>query len=137
MAVEKVKATETKAKPNYKYMRDKNREMVKGIFRYYEVPGGVMSFVFKEFREDAVEKYTLYDGLIYSLPLGVAKHLNKNGWYPIHAFMQDENGAPHQKITRKVRRVGFQSLEFVDLEDVSTGDAGLITVENVHGGLIV
>lgn len=133
------KSTPEKPKPNHKHLRDKHREMVKGIFRYYEVPGGVMEFVFKEFKEDQVEKYTLYDGEICTIPLGVAKHLNKNGWYPVHAFMQDENGRSSQKINRKVRRVGFQSLEFVDIDDIATNDMGLITVENVYpsGGLIV
>jgi hypothetical protein len=126
-----------KPKPNHKYLRDKHREMVKGIFRYYEVPGGVMEFVFKEFREDQVEKYSLYDGQIYTLPLGVAKHLNKNGWYPVHAFMHDENGNASQKINRKVRRVGFQSLEFVDIDDIATNDMGIITVEDVSGGMLV
>ncbi len=136
-----VNKTPVKNKPNpsvpdHKRIRDQHREMVKGIFRYYEVPGGVMEFVFKEFREDQVEKYTLWDGQIYSLPLGVAKHLNKHGWYPVHAFTKDEHGNANQKVGRKVRRVGFQSLEFVDVGDIATNDMGLITVENISGGLI-
>lgn len=117
--------------PDYKYMRDKNRELVKGIFRFYEIPGGLMEFVFKEFKNEPVEKYSMTDGHIYSIPLGVAKHLNKNGWYPIHAHAVDENGVPRQRIGKKVRRFGFQSLEFVDTGDIESGDTGLITIENI------
>lgn len=119
-----------KIKPNLKYMRDKDREPVRGKFIFHEVPGGTLSFVFKAYKEDQVEKYTLLDGEVYTLPLGVAKHLNKNCWYPVHAYLQDDKGAVSQKIGKKVRRTSFQSLEFVDIDDL-TPDEGIITVENV------
>jgi hypothetical protein len=119
-------------KPNLKYQRDKDREMVKGIFRFYEVPGGSMSFIFKAYKEDPVERFDLVDGQVYTLPLGVAKHLNKNGWYPVHMHATDSDGKPLMKIGQKVRRFGFQSLEFVDIEDFSIGDKQIITVEHLE-----
>jgi hypothetical protein len=119
-----VKKPEVK-KPNLKYMREKDRELVKGIFRFHEVPGGTMSFSFKAYKEDPVENYTFMDGEVYTIPLGVAKHLNKNCWYPVHAYAQDADGKSTVKIGQKVRRVSFQSLEFIDLSPV--GD--LLTVE--------
>ena len=113
-----------------KYQRDKDREIVRGIFRFYEVPGGTLSFSFRAYKEDPVENYSFVDGQIYSIPLGVAKHLNKNLWYPVHAFAQDENGKPNVKVGKKVRRAGFDSLEFHDQEDLSqVGDTGLVSVE--------
>ena len=115
-------------KKKMRYLRDKDREMVKGIFRFYEVPGGSMSFVIKLYKEDQTERYELWDGAIYTLPLGVAKHLNKNGWYPIHAYHQGENGAPGIHIGKKVRRFGFQSLEFVDTEDLTPVGESIIQV---------
>lgn len=118
-------------KPNLAYQRDKAKELVTGMFKYYELPGGSVSFVFKEYKGDPVERYDLVDGQIYKLPLGVAKHLNKRGWYPVHAYSVDENGRPAQKIGQKVRRFGFQSLEFVDIEDLTEEGSGLITVEKV------
>ncbi len=131
------KKSDSKVAINHKYMRDKHREMVKGIFRYYEVPGGFFEFVMKEFKEDPVEKYKLFDGVIYTLPLGVAKHLNSDCWYPVHAFHQDENGQSSSKVGRKIRRVGFQSLEFVDVEDVANNDTGLITMHPGNfGGML-
>lgn len=121
-----------KTKPNLKMMRDKDREMVKGIFRFHEVPGGGMSFVYKAYKEDQVERYDLVDGQIYTIPLGVARHLNKNCWYPVHAYQTDDNGSPVMKVGKKVRRCSFQSLEFVDIDDLSpVGSADLITVEKL------
>ena len=73
-------------KPNTRYMRDRDREKVNGVFRNYEVPGGVMDFVYREYKEDKVERYTLKDGEIYSLPRGVVRHLNKNCWYPEYEY---------------------------------------------------
>lgn len=110
-----------------RYQRDKDREMVKGIFKFYEVPGGTMSFSIKLYKEDQVESYELVDGEIYTLPLGVARHLNKNGWYPVHAYRQTENGTPYAHIGKKVRRFGFQSLEFIDHEDLMQTGEPIIT----------
>jgi len=77
---------ETQAK-NLKYLRDKDREMVKGIFRFHEVPGGTMGFVFRAYIEDEVERCDRVDGEVYTIPLGVARHLNKNGWYPEYEYV--------------------------------------------------
>jgi len=121
---------ETKKKINLKYERDKDREKVKGIFKFYEVPGGEISFVFRKYKEDPVEKFTMVDGKMYNIPLGVAKHLNKSGWYPVHQYMQDESGKTSMKVGQKVRRYGFQSLEFVDVEELNNASP-IITVENV------
>lgn len=120
-----------KKKINLKYERDKDREKVKGIFKFYEVPGGQMSFVYRKYKEDPVEKFTMLDGQIYTIPLGVAKHLNRSGWYPIHQYTQDDSGKTSMRIGQKVRRYGFQSLEFVDVEEL-TGISPIITVENVE-----
>jgi hypothetical protein len=111
-------------------MRDKDREPVRGKFIFHEVPGGLMSFVYKAYKEDEIERFDLVDGEIYTLPLGVAKHLNKNCWYPVHAYAMDENGRPTMKIGQKVRRCSFQSLEFVDIDDLTAvGTPEIVTVE--------
>jgi hypothetical protein len=121
---------ETKAA--LKYQRDKDREKVRGIFRFHEVPGGQMSFVFKGYREDPVERFELIDGQVYTVPLGVAKHLNKNGWYPVHQYAVDGDGKSIMQIGQKVRRFSFQSLEFIDSEDLTpVGTGQIITVENI------
>lgn len=112
-----------------KWNRDKDREKVRGIFRFYEVPDGFMSFVYCAYEGDEIERYDMYDGQIYEVPIGVAKHLNKNGWYPEHAFVVDETGKPIAKVGKKIRRFGFQSLEFTDETDF--GQSDLVTVSKV------
>jgi hypothetical protein len=77
----------------------------------------------------------LFDGQIYTIPLGVAKHLNKNGWYPIYEYFKGEPGiqnmGQNMRIGKKVRRYSFNSLEFVDIDDISPVGSGLLTVEKV------
>jgi hypothetical protein len=124
---------EAKQNANLEYMRKKYAEPVRGKFIFHEVPGGSMSFVYREFKGDQTERYDLVDGQIYTIPLGVARHLNKNCWYPVHQYAVDENGNKIQKIGTKVRRCSFQSLEFVDTEDLTPEGQGIITVENVIG----
>ena len=127
-----VRGVASKPKRSLKWLRDRDREIVKGMFKFYEVPGGQMSFVYRAYKEDQTERYDMVDGQVYSIPLGVARHLNKNGWYPIHAYTTDEHGVPKMKLGQKKRRFGFQSLEFVDLDDlVEEGSGGIITVEKV------
>lgn len=109
-------------KGGLQYQRDKDREKVRGIFRFHEVPGGTMSFCFKKYKGDPVERFDMIDGMTYSIPLGVAKHLNTNVWYPVHAYTLNEGGAAAINIGRKVRRCSFQSLEFVDTDDLPMGN---------------
>ena len=125
------KEIKKETRPNLQQQRDKDREIVKGIFKFYEVPGGFLEFVYRKYKQDPVEKFSMFDGQVYSIPLGVAKHLNTNGWYPVHAFSQTENGAPVQKIGTKVRRFGFQSLEFIDIDELNQPEKQLITLEYV------
>jgi len=140
--VNAVKPAKKVEKLNLRYMRDKDKEKVKGIFRYYEVPGGQVSFMFRAYREDRIERYDLLDGEIYTLPLGVAKHLNNNCWYPRYGHMENEEGvisghAPNglgkgmqgMRVAQKVRRMGFQSLEFTDVEELNSPNKEVVTVE--------
>jgi hypothetical protein len=138
--IKKEVKTTPKTPVDLTYKRDKDREMVKGIFRFYEVPGGSMSFNYKAYKGDQVQRYDLVDGQVYSLPLGVAKHLNNNLWYPEYGFIPGEKDVATafnsmtgtgMRITKKVKRCAFQSLEFMDLEDVSTNPSPVITVEQL------
>ncbi len=108
-----------KTKKDLKYMRDKDREMVRGIFRFFEVPGGTMAFSFRKYKEDEIETYTLVDGSIYTIPRGVAHHLSNNCWYPEHAYKMDERGTPSIQVTKKKRRMSFEPLDFMDAQDIA------------------
>lgn len=102
-----------------KYQRDKDREMVRGIFRFFEVPGGNMSFSFRKYREDEIETFSLNDGEIYTIPRGVAHHLSNNCWYPEHAYKQDEQGRPSMMVSKKRRRCSFEPLDFMDVSELN------------------
>lgn len=95
-------------------MRKRDSKLVKGIFRFYELPNGKLEFVYSQYPGDRVETYKMHDGKIYEIPLGVAKHLNKNGSYPVHERKLNDAGEIEEGPTKKVRRFGFQSLDFVD-----------------------
>lgn len=125
-------------KPNMEYLRDKDRETVKGVFHFYEVPGGVLEFSLLLHKGDKLTNYKLRDGEICSIPLGVAKHLNRSGRYPVHTHAVDKDGNPTLRVGQKVARYSFQSLEFVDVDDFGI-DAGkeIITVERAMPDHIV
>jgi len=114
-----------------KYQRDKDRQMVKGIFRFYEVPGGSMSFNYRKYKEDPIERYDFVDGQVYTIPLGVAKHLTKNCSYPVHKHLKDESGKVSMRIGQKVNRVGFESLEFMDIDDLPNNSDSIVIVDEV------
>lgn len=124
-------------------MRDEDREIVRGVFHYYEVPDGVLEFSYKAYPGDQVETYQLFDKKIYSLPKGVAKHLNKNIAYPQYEYIQGEDmiGGYNQgfrgtapqgmRISKKVRRCSFQSLEFLDESDFDNNPQRIFQVDPV------
>ena len=109
-------------KKSLAYKREKDAEIVEGIFRFYEIPGGQLDFVYKAYKGDPVEKYGMVDGQRYKVPLGVAKHLNKNGWYPQHMFKHDEDGKPIMALEKKVQRFGFENTGFIDMADADKLD---------------
>lgn len=142
MAIETAKPTKNekdKVAQSIKYQHDKDREPVKGIFKYYEVPGGCLEFNYRAYKEDPIEFFHLEDGKQYTIPLGIAKHLNKSGWYPEYEYYQGDKTmgrafSPEghmMRIAKKVRRYGFQSLEFVDIDDLSEVGSGLVEVSHV------
>ena len=113
------------------YQKARDAEKVKGVFKFYEVPGGLMEFVYKKYKFQKPERYSMIDGQVYTIPLGVAKHLNNDCWYPTHAYAMDSEGKHTQRISQKVKRCGFQSLEFMDIEDFDRGGKQIIQVENM------
>lgn len=117
-------------KERLKEMQEKDSRMVKGIFRFYELPNGKLDFVYSMYPGERVQTYHLIDGQICEIPLGVAKHLNKNGSYPLHHRKLDESGRVVEGVAKKVRRFGFQSLDFVDESDFQDKDVIAIQFES-------
>lgn len=113
-----VGAQKEELKKKLEKQRAKDKEMVKGIFRFHEVPGGQVTFPYRAYKGDQVENYTLVDGQVHTIPFGVARHLNTNCWYPQHAYQLDAEGKPKMQLEKKVQRMSFQSLEFTDNNDI-------------------
>ena len=112
-------AEKKKSTANLKYQRDRDRQKVKGIFKFHEIQGGSMTFVYKAYKGDEVQKYTLEDGKVYEIPLGCARHLNNNCWYPVHKDEIDDDGKPVARIAEKVHRCSFHPIGFMDIEDMA------------------
>lgn len=109
---------------------DRDRELVRGIFRFYEVPDAPMSFMFKK-RSGEIERYDFQDGQVYEIPREVAEHINAQCWYPVHQYMKDESGESSIRIGRKVSRAGFQSLDFQDANSLDQGPSEIYTAEHM------
>ncbi len=108
---------------------EKDHKMIKGIFKFDEVPGGELRFPFIKYKGDSPSPYILKDGELCEVPFMVAKHLNENGKYPVHKYSVDEEGKALQKIGQWVDRFSFQPVGFFDDEIQPTPN--LVTVENV------
>lgn len=121
--VKPAKLTKEELKKKIERQREIDSKMVKGVFRFYEMPGGTLPFVYKAHKGQEVEKYELTDGQVYEIPLGVAKHLNNNGWYPEHEYIKGEGMiagygvSGGMRIARKKHRFGFSGLDFVDADE--------------------
>jgi hypothetical protein len=100
-----------------KKMKEQDHRMVKGIFRCMEPPGGSVTFSYKKYAGDPVEKYTMADGKVYTVPLMVAKHINNHCTYDIHQHTLDLDGNPRVDVGKRVKRFSFESLDFMDIEE--------------------
>lgn len=137
----KVEVKNTKA--NLQELQKRDAKLVRGIFRYHEVPGGRMRFPYKKYKNDEAKTYDMIDGQVYEIPYGVATHLNTNCWYPeyehIPGFSQggqtvqggyNQMSGQGMRIGKKVRRTSFQSLEFTDVSELQP-EQQILTVTHI------
>ena len=103
-----------------KYEADRDLEKVYGVFKNHEHPGEKLEFWFRGHKGHEIEKISLRDGEYTSVPLGVARHLNKNCYYTIDAYTLDpKTGTPSVEVGKKVRRFSFYTTSYSDMEDLS------------------
>lgn len=106
------KANKKSAEDIEKMRKDANKT-VKGVFRCHEPRGGSVTLVWKEYKGDPIRRWTLKDGQEYDVPIGLAKHLNKNCGYAVHSHILGADGNPLvDRQGKQVSRMNFESLEF-------------------------
>lgn len=108
-AVEPEVVKEEVSRPAYRWEREKERDsrMVTGKFQCHEPRGGSVKFSFKQYKGDPVKTYEFHDGQTYTIPLGVAKHLNNNCNYPVYSEILGPDGLRTSDITKRVQRFNF------------------------------
>lgn len=115
-----------------KYMRDQDRVLITGKFRYLEMRGGTLKFSFRKYKGDPVERYELEDGKIYTIPYGVVKHLREEVWYPVHKYLLGPDGKASKFVSYKVHRCTFDSLEFREIQGLGEKQiTEVISVKNL------
>lgn len=123
------KITKLELAKNLEAMRERDNDLVTGIFRYIEHPRGTLRFRFKKYANDEYKAYELVDGQKYNLPRMIARHLNNNVHYmeyqrldktlegmSVSAGYNDGSlQCPERmQVANKVHRCEFRSLEFMD-----------------------
>jgi len=94
---------------------EEDSKKVTGIFKNIEAPGGSLTFSFRKYKEDPYRTYDLDDGKSYTIPLGVAKHINNMTAVPVRDYATDVNGNKqlYTIIKSKRQRYQFLSTEFM------------------------
>lgn len=127
------------ARKELKKRKDRDSEMVTGVFKNLEnqssaISRGALSFGFKGYPGDEFMFYEFVDGEKYRIPLGVAKHINNNCYYYEYKNANHEmekmgiqavvnpggrmtaNNHQNYKIAKKIHRFAFYPLDFTDAE---------------------
>jgi len=67
-------------------------KLVKGIFKNLESKGGDLTFAYRQYRGEPTRVYHMLDAQEYEIPLGVAKHINRQCKYKKSKFLMDKDG---------------------------------------------
>ena len=99
------------------HLRERDTEMVTGIFRCFEPAGGCVEMNAMAYDGETPIKYLFIDGQQYTVPRYIARRFEGDfqgigTWYPTHSNVLDADGKPTIAIGKKNRRFGFSSMEF-------------------------
>jgi hypothetical protein len=139
------KLTKAEAQKKLDAQSERDHETVTGVFRFLEMPGSTLRFMFQKYLQDGFIKYELTDGQIYKLPRMVARHLNQNVYYRHYTHLdkrlsdniiQQASLGTSDKDSQmyaieKIPRCEFKSLEFMD-DDLELNPSKLTEVKKVH-----
>ncbi len=133
------KETKSNKEKLQKFIEEETK-LVKGRFRNFDYPGAAARIQIRKYPGIPMFDKTMWDDGTYEIPLYVARHLNGidatatdiNGKlhscsYPVHGFKSvgndlpmgeatmgpyGETVQPREQVVKRVRRYGFESLEF-------------------------
>ena len=79
------------AKKKLEEQREKDSEIVEGIFRSHGIKGKV-KFSYHAYKEDGTDIYEMEDGVTYKIPRGVANHINERACYNEREHVKGPDG---------------------------------------------
>ena len=88
-------------------------KLVKGIFKNLESPGADASFAYRGYKAEPTRVYSFFDGEEDTIPLGVARHINRQCKYTKSAYLVDKNGQPMVGAGKPTQRYEFISTDFM------------------------
>lgn len=94
-------------------MRKDDEVLVKGIFKNIEAPGCEVMFSYRKYKEHPIQTYTLQDGETYEIPMGVAKHINRQCKYKRCAHLVGKDGKPMVGYGKPIQRYEFVSTDYM------------------------
>jgi len=93
--------------------RKEDERLVKGVFKNLKIKGGDVKFPYKAYKGEPLRIYTFKDGEEYEIPIGVARHINRDCRRKIHSYLVDKDGAPYAHPTKHEQLAEFVSTEFM------------------------
>ena len=93
--------------------RKGDEKLVTGVFKNLEDAGAEAMFSIRLYKEHPIQTYTLEDGKTYEIPLGVARHINRQCKYQRAANLVDANGMPMVGAGTPTQRYEFVSTDYM------------------------
>jgi len=93
--------------------RKEDEKMVTGVFKNQESPGGDLTFAYRGYKGEPIRVYNLIDGESYTIPLGVARHINRQCKYKKSAYLVDKTGKPMIGAGKATQRYEFSSTDYM------------------------
>lgn len=101
--------------PKIAAMREEESRLVTGQFRCTEPVGGSVTLSYRKYPGEPIKNFTFEDGRTYTIPLGLARHLNSGCAWPVHQSCIDPlTDRSSSKVGKWVHRFSFNSNEYVD-----------------------
>jgi hypothetical protein len=109
----RTEAEKKKASELIENARKEDAKLVKGIFKNLECPGGDLQFAYHAYKGEPTRVYHMIDGQEYEIPVGVAKHINRQCKYNKSKHLIDKDGNRMVAADKPIERYQFVSKEFM------------------------